>query len=509
MSAASLALYALHDFEFFAKNYLVVRSKSGAVTPLLLNRAQQYIHKRLQDQLDKIGTVRAVILKGRQQGVSTYIQARYAHKVMTKRGMKAYILTHEAEATTNLFEMTRRYIDNLPHGLCPKPDSSAANKLHFKAFDSGYSVGTAGNKGAGRSQTLQLFHGSEVAFWPHAEEHAKGVMQAIPREHGTEIILESTANGMGNYYHAMWQAALSGNSEYQAIFVPWYWQDEYTADIPGFDLTEDEQELLNLHETDGLTIQHLCWRRLKIREFNGHDVELGLEQFKQEYPMTAAEAFRNSVANAFINADAVMRARKADVMSDAGLIIGIDPALGDKDKFTIIRRRGRSAYNLEQFVNHNTMQIAGVIRKIIEREKPVKVYVDSIGIGAGIVDRLLEMGFTQVEGINSARHASERTKYVNKRAEMWQEMRDWLNGELSVQIPDSDLLHSDLCNLGYKWDSNGRLQIEGKDKLKARGLPSPDSADALALTFAGGFYDISHGEHIERELRVNPKGKFY
>jgi len=504
-----MSLDNLLNFDFFASNFFQIRSKSGEVKPLTLNRAQLFIHKRLQDQLEKTGKVRAIILKGRQSGCSTLIQARFAHRVITSRGMKAFILTHEAEATANLFEMTRRYIDNLPAGLCPKPDNSAANKLHFKAFDSGYAIGTAGNKGVGRSQTVQLFHGSEVGFWPHAEEHAKGVMQAVPREQNTEIILESTANGIGNYYYNMWQGALSGSSDYQAIFVPWYWQDEYRASIPGFQLTDDEEELLQNHKANGLTAEHLCWRRFKIAEFNGHDIELGTEQFKQEYPMTSIEAFRNPVANAFINAPAVMRARKAKVESDAGLIIGVDPALGDKDKFAIIRRRGRQAYKLERHTNHNTMQIAGVIRKIIEREKPVKVYIDVIGIGAGIVDRLHEMGFTQVEGINSARNASERDKFANKRAEMWAEMRDWLNGESPVSIPDSDVLHGDLCGLGYKWTSNGQLIIERKEELKKRGLPSPDCADALALTFAGGFYDINHGDFEFNETRANTKGKFF
>jgi hypothetical protein len=504
-----MELEKLLDFEYFAKHFFSIRTKSGEIKFLHFNKAQKHLHKRLNEQLKKTGKVRAVVVKGRQQGCSTYIQGRYSHRVITTRGKMAYILTHETEATSNLFSMTKRYIENLPHGLCPVPDSSAANKLHFKSFDSGYAVGTAGNKGAGRSQTLQLFHGSEVAFWPHAEEHAKGVMQAIPREDGTEIILESTANGMGNYFHHMWQASLNGNSEYQAIFLPWYWQDEYTSSIKGFIPTKEEEALYENHKKNGLTFPHLCWRRLKISEFNGNDIELGTEKFKQEYPMTAAEAFRNPVEDAFINASAVMRARKADVESDAGLIIGVDPALGEKDKFAIIRRRGRLAYKLERHTNHNTMQIAGVIRKIIEQERPSKVYVDCIGIGAGVVDRLLEMGFTQVEGINSARQASERFKFANKRAEMWSEMREWLNGELPVQIPDSDVLHADLCGLGYKWTSNGQLIIERKEDLKKRGLGSPDTADALALTFAGGFYEVADPVMQDRQHIINTKGKFF
>src|SRR5262249_59464457 len=93
--------------------------------------------------------------------------------------------------------------------------------------DSGYKVGTAGTKAVGRSSTIQLFHGSEVAFWPFADTHAAGVMQAVPNEKDTEIILESTANGIGNFFHQTWRNAEAGKNDYIAIFVPWYWSEEY------------------------------------------------------------------------------------------------------------------------------------------------------------------------------------------------------------------------------------------------------------------------------------------
>ena len=110
----------------------------------------------------------------------------------------------------------------------PSTGASSAKELYFDGLDSGYKVGTAGNKSVGRGTTIQYFHGSEVAFWPHASEHAKGILQAVPDARDTEIILESTGNGIGNYFHQQWQLAERGESEYQAIFVPWYWQTEYT-----------------------------------------------------------------------------------------------------------------------------------------------------------------------------------------------------------------------------------------------------------------------------------------
>lgn len=480
----------LLDLTQFAPAYFVIRSKSGTPQYFILNAAQLYIHARLEAQLKATGKIRAIILKGRQQGCSTYIQARYLHRVITTRGKKAFILTHEAEATKNLFEMTKRYYDNLPEGLCPKADKSSAKELRFSHFDSGYSVGTAGNKGTGRSQTIQLFHGSEVAFWEHTDDHATGVLQAISSEPNTEIILESTANGIGNYYHQMWCAAMSGKSDYQAIFVPWYWQSEYRLSTPGFKLNDDEQSIFDLYQKDGLTLDHMEWRRVKISDLSG-DSDAGLELFKQEYPMTAEEAFRNPIDNVFIHSKHVVRARNAVVESEANLIIGVDPAIGNNDRTSIIRRRGRLAYKLESFRNHNTMEVAGRIVQIIKNEQPTKVYVDCIGIGAGVVDRLRELGYDCVEGVNVARSPNLKEKFRNLRAELYWELRDWLMQEMPVQIPDSDELHGDLCGMGFKYTSNGLLQIEGKDQMKARGMPSPDTADALMLTFFAGFYESS------------------
>src|SRR5258705_13908492 len=97
----------LYDFPKFAEKFLIIRSKSGQLKPFVLNRAQLYAHSRLEQQLKDTGKVRSLILKGRQQGMSTKIQGRYFHRVITRQGTKAYILTHEAEATKNLFEMTQ------------------------------------------------------------------------------------------------------------------------------------------------------------------------------------------------------------------------------------------------------------------------------------------------------------------------------------------------------------------------------------------------------------------
>jgi len=345
-------------------------------------------------------------------------------------------------------------------------------------------------------------HGSESAFWPNAEEHALGLLQAVGTQANTEVILESTANGIGNYFHSVWTGAEQGTNGFIPIFVPWYWQDEYTDDGKNFKPNDSDEELLEQYKDDGLTMAHLAWRRKKIYEFH-NDYDIGLIRFSQEYPCTASEAFKNPIDDTFINAIHVTRARKIKVESDAQLIIGVDPAIGDNDRCAIIRRRGRKAYDLEVLQNHNTMELAGRLKTIIERERPTKVCIDCIGIGAGVTDRLLEMGFSCVEGVNVARSANDKERFGNLRAELWSEMRDWLTGELPVDIPDSDELHRDLCGLGYKHKSNGQLLIESKIDLKKRGFPSPDCSDSLMLTFYFG----QHGGQSTYQP-IKPPAKF-
>lgn len=122
-------------------------------------------------------------------------------------------------------------------------------------------------------------------------------MQAVGDQDNTEIILESTANGIGNYFHSVWCAAEQGRSNFQAIFVPWYWQPEYKAyynqSPDEIYLSEEEQQLMDLYEPNGMTREHVYWRRFKIGQFS-NDHELGVKLFNQEYPSCANDAFFES-----------------------------------------------------------------------------------------------------------------------------------------------------------------------------------------------------------------------
>lgn len=470
-----------NDFIHFANKCLKIRTKAGTILPLLLNQAQQHIHKKIEEQRGRTGKVRVLVLKARQQGCSTYVGGRFYHHTIHNFGVHCFILTHLGDATDNLYELAKRFYENTPDLLKPSVKTNNSKSLLFGELDSGYKIGTAENKSVGRSSTIQLFHGSEVAFWQNASEHAKGIMQAVPDAPGTEIILESTANGVGNYFHQQWQKAEAGMSDFIAIFVPWFWQNEYKREVPdNFVLDETERQL---QETYGLTLEQLSWRRYKIVDLsvNGQD---GEKSFCQEYPSNPNEAFQLTGDNTFIDSAIVMKARKGNAEKYGPLVIGVDPARFGDDRTSIIMRQGRVAFGLQSYVKKDTMEVTGIVHQLIETHQPAKVFVDVGGLGAGVVDRLFELGHRDVVvPVNSGVTPLDDKRYFNKRAEMWGLLKEWLQ-DSPCQIPDIDSLHSDLCGIRYKYNSNTQLIMESKADMKKRGIRSPDESDALCLTFA-------------------------
>lgn len=492
------------DFLHYAPRCLKIRTKQATIEPLRLNEAQMRIHLAIEEQLGRTGRVRAILLKGRQQGGSTYVEGRFYWKVSHNKGMRAFILTHEDGATTNLFEMVERYHENCPALVRPTASTANAKELMFDQLDSGYKVGTAGNKGAGRSGTVQLFHGSEVAFWPNAKDHAAGVLQSVPDMPGTEVIFESTAKGLGTYFHQQWQLAEAGLSEFIAIFIPWFIQREYRKEVPpAFQLTAEEVEVQEAHN---LTLEQMAWRRAKIVELNNDEA-----LFMQEYPCTAAEAFQMAGADPYIKPKLVMAARKC-VLVDPPIgprHLGVDPARFGDDRTGICLRQTRKAHWIRKYVKKDTMQVAGIVKMIIEEEGLQyalgdRVFIDVGGLGAGVYDRLMET-LTPVQrrmlvAVNAGEAPDDAVKYTNKRAEMWGGIREWLTNQ-PAQIPDDDELHADLTQIKYSYDSNGALVMEKKADMKKRGFRSPDCADALGLTFARA----PAPPKPEDEMRKKPK----
>lgn len=466
------------DFAFYAPRVLRIRTKKGAIERFRMNPAQRVIHNALEEQLKRIGKVRAMILKGRQQGASTYVGGRFYHRTSGEVGKRTFILTHEDKATANLFEMVKRYHEHCPKVLQPVTGQDSAKELSFPQIDSKYTVATAGARATGRSATAQFFHGSEMAFWPDALNHLAGIGQTIPDEPGTEVIFESTANGIGNAFHTKWTSAIEGDGEYIAIFVPWFLQPEYSKPAPaGFVLDAEEAEYA---ATFDLSADQMYWRRCKVVDDFAGDASL----FDQEYPATPTLAFMRGADKGLIGVLMVVESRKRKPMFDRGpKILGVDPAEYGEDKTAIAFRQGRKVHWVERHSKKGTMQVAGIVARWIDEVEPDAVCVDVTGVGTGVADRLIELGYPMIYRVHFGEKAYDADKYVNRRAECWGDMNDWFKDKPNL-VPDDNQLQSDLCSVQYHYDSSRRMVLMSKEKMKQLGLPSPDSGDAVALTFA-------------------------
>jgi hypothetical protein len=312
------------DFAHYAARCLKIRSKSGAILPLTLNTAQMHLHNRIEQQRTRIGMVRILVLKGRQQGCSTYTEGRFYHLVTHRFGVRAFILAHDLDSSKTIFEMVERFQVHCSPLVRPLAGTSNARELVFPRLDSGYEVATAGNKAAGRSKTVQYFHGSEVAFWPNAEQHLRGVLQTIPREIGTEVILESTSDGPQGVFYDMCTAAGRGDGEYELVFIPWYWDSGYRTEVPAdFQRTAEEEAYADKYGVDD---GQLAWRRLKIIELQG------VEGFQREYPADIEEAFEAPAEGALWTPEMIKSTRVAAAPHFSRIVVAIDPSVSRSEK---------------------------------------------------------------------------------------------------------------------------------------------------------------------------------
>ena len=190
--------------------------------------------------------------------------------------------------------------------------------------------------------------------------------------------------------------------------------------------------------------------------------------------------------------------RDVIIAPDDRVIWGLDVARFGSDKTALCRRKGRKVtHKIETWRGKDTMQVAGIIHALYkkvenyERERPSEIMVDSIGIGAGVVDRLREMGLP-ARGVNVAEAASIDTLYNRLRDELWFKAREWFDGK-DVTMPEDEDLIEELCAVKYEYTSLGKMKVESKEDMRKRGLPSPDLADAFCLTLAYQTIGVNSG----------------
>ena len=301
----------------YIPNFLKIRTKEGDIVPLKPKPAQVKLLNTIEKLEKEKKPVRVIILKARQVGFSTYVEALAYNKTATNKNYNSYIIAHEEQASQNLYDMFKRYHNNMPLELQPMIDTMNSKELEFKnptrnpiefrrnpGLQSSIKIGTARNVGAGRSQTINYLHASEVAFWQDAKTLMTGLMQTVPDVPNSYVFLESTANGVGGYFYDMWQQAERGENDFVPLFFAWFEEPTYTTP---FYTEEEKEQFINevnyvhkdhngniihteeyeLKEQFGLTYEQLNWRKKTIANKCGGD----LDQFRQEYPSTPEEAF--------------------------------------------------------------------------------------------------------------------------------------------------------------------------------------------------------------------------
>lgn len=205
--------------------------------------------------------------------------------------------------------------------------------------------------------------------------------------------------------------------------------------------------------------------------------QMSESEFAREYECS----FDEPDLDQFISSDIVDAAQTRTPQFHGPKVMGIDVARFGDDKTCFLIRNGDGIEHIERKRGLDTMQTAAHAADLIQYYGPQTIFVDGVGVGGGVVDRLRQLRFKVVD-VNAGGSPSKAERYANKRAEMWGVMKEWLKDRGC--LPDDRELADDLVAPSYEFDHANRLKLEKKEDMKDRGLASPDSGDALALTFA-------------------------
>lgn len=294
-AAKQVRLRLKEDFEFYAEKCLKIRTKAGESSPLRLNKVQRELLNLMEKQHAATGKIRVVVLKGRQQGLSTFAAAYLYFRLSQSFNKKGLIVAHKHESTKAIFDMINRMHSECPSAIRPSERVSRRTEKVFDKLGTGLIVATAGGDGVARGETITHAMLSEVGHWPAgtAAEVLNALVQSIPNTPDTAIIVESTAMGF-NLFKDLYDGANRGDTGFLPFFAPWFWSDEYRE--PPHDYFERTMEEDDLCAEHGLDDAQLQWRRNKISL-------VGRQKFEQEYPATAEEAFKASGSPVFNPAD--------------------------------------------------------------------------------------------------------------------------------------------------------------------------------------------------------------
>lgn len=306
---AAIRVIAQDFYIYCERNLEILDKKTSDIIPLIPNWAQEKLVNFVLADIAAGRPVRYIILKARQMGLSTIIEALGYWWTTTHRNIKSLIIAHETDSATTLYEMFKRFFDNSHRHFQPDRKYNNKKELVFDVEDKvkeefkekgvrspglGSSIKTmVAKEGKGRSQMNKFLHGSEVAFWETGADFASAALQTVPMEPYTFVFLESTANGVGGLFYNLWQNAKKGKSNLVPLFFAWHEHYDYELYVEGGcqgQYDDEEIDLMKLFAAKNYPLEtwdaKIMWRRMKKKDFVDDP-----KKFYQEYPKDDMEAF--------------------------------------------------------------------------------------------------------------------------------------------------------------------------------------------------------------------------
>lgn len=285
------------EIQYIAKTHWIMTKKAGHKQLLEPNYAQvRFYEDVIQHCRAEAVPIRGIILKARQLGFSTFIQAWQYEQCDRNNLRTSMTVSYDTDSTKEMFQKAKMIHGHswFPHKA--KRDSRGVVEL---VNESTFYTRTAGNTRVGRSQTIHHCHCSEIPMWDDPAEALTSLTACVPVSPDSSLLYESTAKGaVGEFYQA-WRDASRGESDMVPFFAPWFWDPEYKLGFPsedhrrkfGRDLGHKDRRYMERHS---LSLEQMRWRQKKIQGYSG-----SIRRFRQEFPAEPMEAFLTTGSPAF------------------------------------------------------------------------------------------------------------------------------------------------------------------------------------------------------------------
>jgi hypothetical protein len=491
----------LRDFEYYRPKFLKIRPREGGErVPFQINSAQTSLHRLLLKEKEEFGMVRALIPKARRMGVSTYIGARYFHRIATEFGRRAQVVAHRGDSAANLHREIKEFYSALPPSIKPHNSASNAYELVFDILKSLYKVASADGGDIGRSDDFHLLHLSEAAFFDNTEDLSSGLLQTVQDLPGTEVVLESTGNGQsGMFYNMCDEAARSMNKgPWRVHFLPWSLMPEYqtrTGLPQGWQAPKEFEDYGKMHS---LTREQLHWFWLKnytISSMNGGQPEKIHRITRQEYPAIYNECFMADSTLDFFPASMVAEAMvRKPLMYGARKLLAVDAAGDGQDKPWVCDRQGFviGSRIWGELTTRDANVASDWLLQQFRRYDMDAILIDTTGgygrdLVAGLRLRMPEAP-EKIISVGFSHGAHNDVLYGNRRAELFDKLQKLVENPIA-KLPDDKVLQEDMAS--FKWgiggcrrDEKARLFMTPKEKVRKEIGRSPDRLDCCVVSMA-------------------------